>query len=302
MSVLKDKRGTWINQYAEPAASQFLARTADVDYVAIKYGQETRDGRAFYESLAFSTGRPWVAELMPERGQAFAEEDGRHLGEQAAQPGCIAAIVNMEEADGSWQEDDGSRTSVFIDSFQAAAPGVELFASIDPRGNRPNSPYQLVLADRCAGVMPMIYPAAFYPTRFDGYVARAFADCLTPLLLQRWAGRDVIPTFQTYDAVSPDDITIEADQCRQLYDTGTIVGANSYTLGHASDAEWAASLAFAPHVQAPPAPVPAPGTDDYIAALHALRAAWTAQWRAIADVGTSPEASALAAWWAKLTS
>lgn len=301
MTVLANKRGAWINQFAQPDAALFTERARQVDYVVIKYGL------AFYEAAARAAGVPWVAERMGDMGAGSqngpdnAELFANQLADQALQPGCIAAVINLEEADGGWHNDDGSATRHLIATFRARAPGVPIFASLDTRGGRPDSPYQVACADECDGLMPMIYPQAFRPDGRFGFVQKAFDDCLNARVALRWDQKEIIATIQTYSStLTRQDVEEEAAICGQLLRAGHIVGANAYTLGHANKAQWEGWLTFIPSTPAPlPAP-PAPDTNEYIAALVALRAAWTAQWTAIADKGTTPEAVALAAWWAKL--
>lgn len=296
MTDLANKRGTWINQFALPAPDLFVARGKQVDYVMIKYGHPD------YEKLAFDAGIPWLAERMGEsgvgsqNGPANAQQYANELADQAMQPGCVGAVINLEEGDGGWHTDDGSATRGLVETFKSRCPLLPLFASIDTRGNRPNYPYQQVLAELCDGVMPEVYPGAF------GLPATAsFATSLTPLMLMKWNGKDVLPTFQTY---SPPDVSVldEVSELTSLYNQHKIQGANSYTMGHATDDQWAASLGFKPALMpAPMPPPPAPVLSaEVITALVALRKAWVAQWTAIADHGTALEAAALADYWRKL--
>lgn len=290
---LTGKRGAWINQFALPPASQFVARGKQVDYVVIKYGF------GMYERLAFDNGIPWVAERMGDNGAGSqdgpntAKKFANQLADQALQQGCVAAVINLEEADGGWHHDDGSGTTDLIDTFRARCPNVPLFASLDTRGQRPDDAYQVVCAQRCDGVMPMIYPRAFGQTP-----ARAFGAGLTASVYARWAGKDIIPTFQTYGDISPEDVDLSAAICNLARMMGRIHGANFYTLGHATEEQWMNALEFgtAPAV---PAPTPAP-TPDIAAALIALRKAWRDGWAAIGEKGTMEEADALLAYWHKL--
>jgi hypothetical protein len=132
-----------------------------------------------------------------------------------------------------------------------------------------------------------------YPGAFGLPSDRSFASALTPLLRSRWAGKDILPTIQTY---SPPDVDVlsEVDCLTYIYATGAIAGANTYTLGHATDEQWAAWLLFKPGPQSVPLP------PDIAAALIAIREAWVVQWTAIANHGNFAEAAALVAYWAKL--
>jgi hypothetical protein len=289
MSNLKGKRGSWINQFAQPSHQLFIQRGKQVDYVVIKYGMAT------YEVTALQFGIPWLAERMGEsgvgaqNGPAHAAQYAQELAAQANQPGCIGAVLNLEEADGGWHTDEGWSTITLIKEFQRLAPGAPLFASLDTRGNRPNYPYQRACAALCDGVMPMVYPKAF------GLSASAsFASAITPLLRERWAGKDILPTYQTYDGA---DVPSQVAELDRLYSIGHIAGANSYTLGHASGQQWQQSLAFAP-VAPPPPPATAP---DLRAALVAMRTLWVNGWHAIEQSGTVGEAVAFADFWKRLT-
>ena len=161
MSILANKHGTWLNQYAKPTHQVFVTRARQVDYVVIKYGMKV------YEETAAQFSIPWVAERMGEEGAgtqsgpAHAYKYAEELAAQANQPGCIAAVINLEEADGGWQNDDGWGALRLVTRFRERAPGKPIYASIDTRGNRPNYAYQKALASVCDGVMPMVYPKAF---------------------------------------------------------------------------------------------------------------------------------------------
>jgi hypothetical protein len=281
-----------------PNRSVFVERARQVDYVVLKYGMGRTFGEAgFYERLAVSVGVPWVAEVMGEwgvgsqDGPAHAITFADRLADQALQPGCIAAVINLEEADGGWQRDNGNATHALLDRFAARTFGrIPLFASIDTRAGRPSYPYQAALASRCSGVMPMIYPAAFKQS-----AERAFSAALTPLMLDRWRGREIIPTIQTYD-ITPGLVT---DSVRALSQRAQVLaGGNFYTLGHATREVWSAALAYRPVASAPPAPPPVVDTAH---ALRALAEAWRKGWTAIAERGTVAEAGAYAEWWKRIT-
>lgn len=290
MTILKGKRGTWLNQYARPSAALFVERAADVDYVVIKYGMTD------YERLAQQHGIPWLGERMGEsgagsqNGPSEAARYAQELANQANQPGCIGAVINLEEADGGWHTDNGTGTRRLISDFRAKAPGKPLFASLDTRGSRPNSPYQRACAELCDGVMPMVYPGAFGQS-----APTAFAAAITPLVRQRWGEKDIIPTYQTYSP-PPVDVPDQMRVVQRLYDEGVIDGANSYTLGHATEAQWRDSLAFVVSAPQPAKPVP-----DVVAALIQLREAWVKGWHAIEQRGTVGEAAAYAQFWEGLT-
>ena len=82
---------------------------------------------------------------------------------------------------------------------------------------------------------------------------------------------------------------------QKLYDAGIIQGANSYTLGHATEEQWQASLAFDPTVLQITPPPP-----DVADALVRLRKLWVDGWHQIEQNGTVGEAVAFADFWQKL--
>lgn len=288
MSIIKHRRGAWVNQYAQPPSERFLARARQVDYVIIKYGLQQ------YERLAHAHQVPWLAERMGESatgdqsGPSQAVRYGRELAAQAMQPGCVGAVINLEEADGGWHLDDGAATRRLIEAFRANAPGRPLFASLDTRGNRPRSPYQRVCAELCEGVMPMVYPQAFGQP-----AAVAFAAAINPLMRDAWAGKEIHATYQAYGSA---DVPAQVAELSRLDIAGIIQGANAYTLGHATDAQWSAGLTYVP-APAQPAP-PAP---DVPGALRALRTLWVDGWHTIEQRGTVAEAAAFAEFWRKVT-
>jgi len=275
-----------MNQWAPPKPD-WPVRGHQVDYVIIKYGMKP------YEVTASEEGIPWLGERMAESGvgsqdgPAHAIQYANELANQVLQPGCIGGVINLEESDGGWHLDpDGSGTRLLIETFRSRVPNKPLFAALDTRANRPNSPYQRVCADLCDGVMPMVYPGSFQlPARISLDAA------LTPLALWRWSGKDVLPAYQTYVTDFPCDVDDEVLNLNILYAQGKIQGASAYTLGHATDSQWLSSLNFKP------GPVVVPLSPDVVAALVAIRKLWIDTWTAIATKGVIGEADALLAYW-----
>lgn len=292
---LKGLRGAWINQFAQPNSSVFTQRANRVDYVVVKYGL------AFYEGLARSIAKPWVAERMAEDGAgdqnapSRAPKYGRQLGEQANQPGCIAAIINLEEADGGWHNDNGTGTRALIDAYHSIC-SKPLYASLDTRGARPDSAYQQVCAQFCQGVMPMLYPAAFQQS-----VPKSIEAVLTNLVDQRWAGKEIIPTIQTYGTIGAPEVQTLSNLLGVLFAGQKVAGINAYTLGHASQQQWDAFINNSGWVNAPAPVMPQPGV-SMSEALLALRVRWLEQWTQIALRGNVGEAEALANYWKMLVS
>jgi hypothetical protein len=287
MSILAGNRGAWMNQWAPPKPD-WPVRGHQVDHVIIKYGMKP------YEVTAFEEGIPWLGERMAENGvgsqdaPAHAMEYANELANQVLQPGCIGGVINLEESDGGWHLDDGSATRLLISTFRSKIPSKPLFAALDTRANRPNSPYQQVCAELCDGVMPMVYPGAF---ELPAHIS--FAVAITPLLRAHWRDKDILPAYETY---SPPDVDVDDEvlNLNLLYTQGLIQGASSYTLGHATDSQWLSSLNFKPGVQSVALP------PDVAAALMALHKAWVDQWTLIATKGTVQEMWALADFWHKL--
>ena len=304
MSILYGKRGTWVNQFAQPTLEEFDAGMRPMEYVVLKWGLNGAGiggpNSGVYERQAASLGKDWLAERMAESGEG-SQDGPRHaalyaeqLANQANQPGCVGAVINLEEGDGGWHLDNGDGTRLLINTFRTKAPGKPLFASLDTRGNRPNLPYQRICAGLCDGVMPMVYHAAFQQSP-----ATAFAVAITPLMRERWAGKDIIATYQTYDVRKElpiqTDVMAQVAELRSLYARGIIHGANSYTMGHATPAQWAASLAFEPkpHVITSPKP-------DVAAALAEIRKLWLEGTHQVEQKGTIQELAAWSRFWEKL--
>lgn len=282
-NVISEQKGAWINQYAQPP----LERLLDVAYVVIKYGL------AQYEQAARDAQVPWLAERMGEVGVglpalSFAETFGQQLAEQANQPGCIGAVINLEEADGQWHTDDGVQTLKLVRKFREVCPDKPLFASIDTRGNRPDYPYQRVLAAQCEGVMPMVYPKAF-----EQAAQKAVAVSLTALFRDAWRGKPIIPTIQTYDGIG----ALTVANTMAYLSASSIEGISAYTMGHATTHEWSAFLTTPViyHRQTPPATVTV--TDTVRANLFEARVKYLETLGTLALKGTPDELLAFATFW-----
>lgn len=296
MTHIVNKRGAWLNQYAMPSEEFFLKRAKEVDYIVIKYGA------AFipYERLCFQNEIPWLAEVM---GDRFAGDQtawlepmtfATKLAAQANQPGCVGAVLNLEEADGGWHLDKaGLATRTLIQAFRQLAPGKALYASLDTRGHRPNDAYQQACAELCDGVMPMLYPEAF------GQAAtQAILAVVTQLVREKWRGKPIIPTLQTYGPIEVASVQAMGNICNLMWRAGNCHGVNAYTLGHASMSQWDAFLDSTDWADGNPPP--RVGLTPEQQALETLRTLWVNGWTAIAEKGTVEEAVALAAMWQQL--
>lgn len=283
---IRGRKGAWINQYALPAPDTFMDRAEDVDYLIIKYGLVS------YEKMAVEAKKPWLAEVMAELGagsqNAFTQPQlfASRLASQATQPGCVGAVLNLEEADGGWHNDNGTGTRALILDFRRRLAGksMMLYASLDTRGNRPDYPYQRVCAELCDGVMPMVYPKAFGQSP-----QVAFNASINPKVLARWQNR-IFPTIQTYGGIGAGPTFEQLQIARQFN------GVNVYTLGHASSSEW--TIVAAHKLASEPAPV-APA--DLPLALARLRTQWLETLAQLALHGNADEVAAFAAYWKNLT-
>jgi hypothetical protein len=104
---------------------------------------------------------------------------------------------------------------------------VELYASVDTRGNRLGLPYQQVLRRHITGWLPMIYPKTF-----GQGVAKAFSACLDG---KDFGGIPILPTIQTYDGLGAAAVAEEL----AAVNLRALLGCQAYTIAHATDAEWA---------------------------------------------------------------
>lgn len=292
MTTIVNKRGAWLNQYAVPSDEFFLARAKEVDYVVIKYGFQ------HFEKLCFRNEIPWLAELMaedfPGDQKAWLEplKYAIRLAAQAVQPGCVGAVLNLEEADGGWHLDrDGLATRTLIAEFRKYAPNMPLYASLDTRGNRPNYAYQQACAELCDGVMPMVYPQAFGQS-----ATQALLATITPLVQGKWRGKAIIPTLQTYGPIEVASVQALGNICNLMNQAGYCAGVNAYTLGHASAGQWEAFLDSSDWADGL-TPVTEPDPRE---ALITLGGVWKRQWTEIAERGTVEEAVALADMWRRL--
>jgi len=286
---IRGKKGAWINQFAMPTPDQLMVRAPAVDYLIIKYGMRQ------YELAANVKGWPWLAERMAEGGAgdqtapARAEMYGQQLAEQANQPGCVGAVINLEESDGGWHTDDGTATLKLIRKYRSLC-NKPLYASLDTRGNRPNYPYQRVCAEQCDGVMPMVYPKAFGQT-----AAQAFAASLNALFRSMWNSKPIIPTIQSYDAITPQGVV------DQMITAGrySVSGVSVYTLGHATNSEWMAfvnTMILFPSIPTPP-PVTTLPNDAVRALLFEARVKHLEAMMQLAMRGTPTEILAYATFW-----
>ncbi len=156
--------------------------------------------------------------------------------------GAQFIVINAEV---EWEGHDSLPMERLIANIRERAPDVELYASVDTRGNRTRLPYQRVLAERITGWMPMIYPKAFYPAMPIGYVHAAFHDCMTSG--QDFNGKPVLPTIQTYDSMGAAAVIRQLQEVyRREVGNRELGGYQAYTIGHATDEEWAVIVADAP--------------------------------------------------------
>jgi len=225
-------RFAWVNQYL-PNPRIDRARAAGLKGAIIKYGLREVE-QAYTEA-----GMLWATEVYALPSQP--EIDAQRLA-NAVDAGACAAVINAEVEWESKGEDEMIR---LIQAFRLRHPTVELYASVDTRGNRLQLPYQQVLKRVIAGWLPMVYPKAFRPTCPPGFVAAAFRDCLDG---KGFGGIPVYPTIQTYDEIGARYVE---EQTGEVHRRG-LTGYQAYTIAHATDAEWAAIVADEPQEEEMP--------------------------------------------------
>jgi len=212
---------TWWNQFSPLPFAACVDRTKKCDGVIVK---------AIYwpQFDAFkAAGIPVAVERYVYPSQPLQE--ARYLAD-GVQRGARFAVVNAEV---EWESQPVAPMRQLLDELVRLAPGVEVYASVDTRGNRTSLPYQQELIGRCTAVMPMIYPAAFRPAQPPGFVAAAFRDCLDSG--QDFQGKSVLPTIQAYDQIGAEDVLAQFQES----DRRGFLGCNLYTVGHATLDEWA---------------------------------------------------------------
>ncbi len=216
----------WVNNFA-PNPRVDRAKAAALKGMIVKYGMVAAE-RAYTEA-----GIPWATEgyVLPKEADAW----GQKLA-NAVNAGAVAAVINAEV---EWESQPAAPMERLIATFRARHPAVELYASVDTRGNRLQLPYQQVLRQHIAGWLPMIYPLSFRPARYTGFVGSAFRDCLDG---KDFGGIPVYPTIQTYDGIGQDAVAAQIMECKRR----GLTGYQSYTIAHATDDEWIAIVADRP--------------------------------------------------------
>jgi hypothetical protein len=226
---LASGRWAWWNQYGPVPVATCVRRAQEARLrgVIVKQGYpEARDAFA-------QAGVDWAVEryVYPDEPEAEA----RLLAGEIAR-GARFAVV---DAEAEWEPLGPEPMQRLVAEFRRLQPDAELYGCVDTRGGRTALPYQRVLAERVAGWMPMIYPAAFgQPVR------EAFAAALDPSTGSGWPnGKPVMPAIQTYGGVGP---TLVAEQIAEVRrrsvlspTKGGLAGYQAYTIAHASDEEWA---------------------------------------------------------------
>jgi hypothetical protein len=213
-------RWAWWNQYGNVPLNRCAerAKEAELAGVIVKWGYP--EARAAFSKVAV----PWATERYVYPDQP--EVEGRRLANDVS-IGAAFAVINAEV---EWEAQGPDPMRRLIAEFRRHQPTAELYASADTRGNRTTLPYQRVLFEHVAGVMPMIYPMAF-----EQSVAAAFAACLDG---KDFRGKPVLPTIQTYGAIGSPAV---AEQIAEVHRRG-LPGYQAYTITHATDAEWAEIL------------------------------------------------------------
>ena len=212
---------TWWNQFSPLPFAACVDRAKKCDGVIMKANYWTQ-----FDAFK-AAGIPVAVERYVYPSQPLQE--ARYLAD-GVQRGARFAVVNAEV---EWESQPVAPMRQLLDELVRLAPGVEVYASVDTRGNRTSLPYQQELIGRCTAVMPMIYPAAFRPAQPPGFVTAAFRDCLDSG--QDFQGKSVLPTIQAYDQIGAEDVLAQFQES----DRRGFLGCNLYTVGHASLDEWA---------------------------------------------------------------
>jgi hypothetical protein len=214
-------RWAWWNHYGTVPLPVCVERARQVAGVIVKSGY-TEAFTAFRAAHVRVATERYVYPTRP-------LEDARALAADLAYADFVVIDAELE-----WEQLDGAAMHTLCNELKRLAPGVEIYANLDTRGDRMTRPYARALLEHATGVMPMIYPLAFYDTRPTGYVAAAFRDCLEDG--QNFAGKPVLPTIQTYAAIGHADTGRQVDEVVRR----GLRGCQAYTISHATSAEWAA--------------------------------------------------------------
>lgn len=224
----------WWNQYGSVPLDRCLVRARQVAGIIVKAGH-------WAEFDAFKAVGPVAVEYYVGwsgiGGPAAALVSDTALLNAGLDRGAEFAVINAEV---EWESLlDESLMMQLITDIRAQHPGVELYASIDSRGGRMQTPALRALIRECTGVMPEVYPKAFRPAMPPGSVAAAFVDSVDHGDFQ---GKPVLPSLQTYDGIGAAAVTEQVAQCVR----DRCIGWQAYTLAHATDEEWAAFVAGIP--------------------------------------------------------
>lgn len=228
MAIKAEGRWAWWNQYMPQSMTTDRlidrAKEAKLDGVIVKGGYwGVMDA---FQSAGIRVG----VDVYTYPHTPFADAD---ILVHGIRNGAEFAIINAEA---EWEQpDSGEQMRQLCERVKDAFLDVEMYASVDTRGGRMSLPYQQALSRYITGWMPMIYPKAFQQS-----VVHAFSASLDGHL--PWADKPILPTIQTYDGIGVATVTSEIAQC---YARG-LKGYQAYTIGHATDAEWAVIVNDAP--------------------------------------------------------
>jgi len=225
---LSGYRWAWWNQYGQVPVDQCVRRAREADMgVILKWG--------FWD--AFNAFKRAGVPLGIERYAYWTQpEYEAELLDDGIDAGAEFAVINAETA---WEMVGPEPMERLLHRFRQLQPEAEIYGSVDTRGNRPNLPYQQVLAREIAGWLPMIYPKAFYPGQEFRYIHQAFIDALYGV---DFGGVPVMPTIQGYDGIGSNAVREQVEEVQRR----GLAGCQLYTIGHATDAEWEAYLAAIP--------------------------------------------------------
>ena len=220
--MLAQGRGAWWNGRGDADILGCVARAeqAQLDFVIGK-ASFTYAIRKFVEA-GFKVGVERYAYPDQPGLEAYYLRDG-------LENGARFVVINAEA---EWEVTDGLDMRQLCQGVRDGYPNVEIYASVDTRGDRTHLPYQQVLREYATAIMPMVYPKSFYPSQPFGYVSQSFADCLDTG--QEFGGLPLLPTLQTYDDIGSFAVEEEIEECKRR----GFLGWQAYTIAHASEEEW----------------------------------------------------------------
>ena len=217
-------RYAWWNQYGTVPVAQCVerAKAARLDCLIVKAGYLEQ------RNTFLTAGVPVATEIYAQP-ESLAYQ--LTVLERDINAGARFAVINAEV---EWETTDGTEMRRLITDLRRRCPGTPIYACTDTRRGRMQLPYQLVMSELCDAWSPMIYPKTFEQT-----TQRAFAAALDD---KDFAGKPVIPAIQTYNNIGAQAVADQLAEVRRR----RLAGYGAYTIGHATNEEWAVITADAP--------------------------------------------------------